>query len=270
MSTAGIEDADGLGDATFAYQWLASDGTTETDIQGATAASYTLVAADAGKSIKVQASFTDGGGTLETLTSAATTTVAATVPGAPRGLEVTSPDGREQELEVIWEAPVSDGGSAITRYRVQWKSGSKDYDGTATSTRQALVTDLASLPYPITELTNGVAYTVRVIAVNGVGAGAPSAEVTATPRDDQPAQATIDAEQFCGRSPAVRTAILEAVEGATATCVEADPTAEPPVDGSYETNITTSQLAGISSLRLEPKSGEFPPLHDSSLETSTD
>ena len=257
VSTAGIEDADGLGDATFAYQWLASDGTTETDIQGATAASYTLVAADAGKSIKVQASFTDGGGTLETLTSAATTTVAATVPGAPRGLEVTSPDGREQELEVIWEAPVSDGGSAITRYRVQWKSGSKDYDGTATSTRQALVTDLASLPYPITELTNGVAYTVRVIAVNGVGAGAPSAEVTATPRDDQPAQATIDAEQFCGRSPAVRTAILEAVEGATATCVEADPTAEPPVDGSYETNITTSQLAGISSLRLEPKSGEF-------------
>ena len=121
--TSGIADANGLG--AFSYQWIANDGsdrnisgatgasyvpvatddgTTETDIQGATAASYTLVAADAGKSIKVQASFTDGGGTLEALTSAATTTVAATVPGAPRGLEVTSPDGREQELEVIWEA----------------------------------------------------------------------------------------------------------------------------------------------------------------------
>ena len=74
-STADIEDADGLGSATFSFQWLASDGTTETDIQGATAASYTLVAADAGKSIEVRVSFTDGGGTLETLTSAATATV---------------------------------------------------------------------------------------------------------------------------------------------------------------------------------------------------
>ena len=74
-STADIEDADGLGSATFSYQWIASDGTTETDIQGATAASYTLVAADAGKSIEVRVSFTDGGGTLETLTSAATATV---------------------------------------------------------------------------------------------------------------------------------------------------------------------------------------------------
>ena len=53
-STADIEDADGLGGGTFSYQWLASDGTTESDIQGATAASYTLVAGDAGKSIKVR------------------------------------------------------------------------------------------------------------------------------------------------------------------------------------------------------------------------
>ena len=74
-STANIADADGLGSATFSYQWLASDGTTDADIQGATAASYTLVAADAGKSIKVRVSFTDGGGTLETLTSAATATI---------------------------------------------------------------------------------------------------------------------------------------------------------------------------------------------------
>ena len=76
-STADIEDADGLGGATFSYQWISNDVTadTESDIQGATAASYTLVGADAGKSIKVRVSFTDGGGTLETLTSAATATV---------------------------------------------------------------------------------------------------------------------------------------------------------------------------------------------------
>ena len=76
-STADIDDADGLGSATFSFQWIASDGTTDTDIQGATAASYTLVAADAGKTVKVRVSFTDGGGTLESLDSEPTAPVAA-------------------------------------------------------------------------------------------------------------------------------------------------------------------------------------------------
>ena len=89
-STAGIEDADGLGSATFSYQWISSDGTTDTDIQGATAASYTLVAGDAGKSIKVRVSFTDGGGTLETLTSAATAPVAAELPAVSIAAQTSS------------------------------------------------------------------------------------------------------------------------------------------------------------------------------------
>ena len=38
-STSGIADADGLDDARFAYQWLRND----TDIQGATAPTYTAV-----------------------------------------------------------------------------------------------------------------------------------------------------------------------------------------------------------------------------------
>ena len=37
-----IEDADGLTGATFSYQWVSSDGTTDTDIPGATSATYTL------------------------------------------------------------------------------------------------------------------------------------------------------------------------------------------------------------------------------------
>ena len=50
---------------------------------------------------------------------------------------------------------------------------------------------------------------------------------------------TIDAEQFCGRTPKIRAAILEAVPGATATCTEADATASPPVAGSYTTTLRT-------------------------------
>ena len=48
---------------------------TDTDINGATTSSYTVVAADAGKAIKVTVSFTDDAGNAETLTSAATAAV---------------------------------------------------------------------------------------------------------------------------------------------------------------------------------------------------
>ena len=39
-STDAIADADGLENATYAYQWLANDGDTDTDIAGATQGTY--------------------------------------------------------------------------------------------------------------------------------------------------------------------------------------------------------------------------------------
>ena len=75
-NTTGISDGDGLDNATFAYQWLADDA----EINGATASTYTLADADAGKAIKVRVSFTDDAGSEEELTSAATSAVAAAPP----------------------------------------------------------------------------------------------------------------------------------------------------------------------------------------------
>ena len=72
-STSGISDVDGLTNASFTYEWLADD----VDISGATTSSYTLVAANAGKAIKVTVSFTDDDGNEESVTSVATGTVAA-------------------------------------------------------------------------------------------------------------------------------------------------------------------------------------------------
>ena len=79
--TTGISDSDGLANATFTYQWLADDA----DITDATGSTYALVAADEGKTIKVQLSFTDDRGHQETLTSTATAAVAA-VASAPSPL----------------------------------------------------------------------------------------------------------------------------------------------------------------------------------------
>ena len=75
-----IADGNGIANATFAWQWIASDGTSDADIADATGAEYTLTSAEAGKTIKVRVTFTDDEGTEEILESAATVTVAS--PGA--------------------------------------------------------------------------------------------------------------------------------------------------------------------------------------------
>ena len=181
-SKSTIEDADGLENATYAWQWLSNDGTEDTAIAAATAATYTPTPADVGKTLKVRVTFTDDKGTQETLVSEATEVVAATVPSAPAGLAVATAEGRERELTVTWTAPDSNGGSEVTGYRVQWKSGTEAWDGSQTSTRQAVLSDPAATGHTIAALANGTAYTVRVLAVNAAGDGA-AAEAGATVQD---------------------------------------------------------------------------------------
>ena len=74
-------DANGLTSVSYTYQWIrvATDN-TETNISGATASTYTLVAADLGTTVKVTVSFTDDASNAETLTSAATAAVSANNP----------------------------------------------------------------------------------------------------------------------------------------------------------------------------------------------
>ena len=74
-SISDIEDGDGLDNATFAYQWVSNNGTADSDIKNATKSTYTLVPADADTTLKVRVTFTDDGGTQETLVSAATDAV---------------------------------------------------------------------------------------------------------------------------------------------------------------------------------------------------
>ena len=82
---SGISDPDGLTGASYLYQWIRTDGTTDTDIDGATQASYVVAAADEGNSIMVRVSFSDDDGSPETLLSEATVPVRPNFPatGAP-------------------------------------------------------------------------------------------------------------------------------------------------------------------------------------------
>ena len=78
--TATATDANGLPDAAdITYQWQRSDDQGNfANIANATAQTYTLGDADVGRTVRVQVSYTDGQGTAESVTSAATTAVTNT------------------------------------------------------------------------------------------------------------------------------------------------------------------------------------------------
>ena len=78
--TTGIRDPDGLTTANYMYQWIRVDGGTEAEISSANSSTYTLLAADLGKTIKVRVTFTDDASNAETRTSVATATVIAASP----------------------------------------------------------------------------------------------------------------------------------------------------------------------------------------------
>ena len=134
-----------------------------------------------------------------------------TAPGAP---SIGAPTAGDQSATVRWSAPSSDGGAAITGYRVRTFSGTvqvgspADVAGTATST-------------VIAGLTNGTQYTFDVAAVNSVGAGAfsdRSTSVTPTAGSTTPG-ITLHGSSFAANATAT-TLTLPAPSGARAGDVE--------------------------------------------------
>ena len=69
VDTSGIADGDGFYRATFSYQWISNNGSTDTDITDETNSTYVIKPWDLGNHIKVRVSFTDNWGNQETLTS---------------------------------------------------------------------------------------------------------------------------------------------------------------------------------------------------------
>ena len=136
--TTGIADDDGLDSAAFSYQWLAADA----EINGATASTYTLVAADAGKAIRVQVSFTDDAGNDEELTSAATGAVAA----RPNSLATGAPTilGTAQVGETLTadtSGIADEDGLTNASFAYQWQADGADISGATDSSYTLAVDD---------------------------------------------------------------------------------------------------------------------------------
>src|SRR5207253_2065039 len=90
--------------------------------------------------------------------ASATPVASTTAPGAPRDLGAVAGDAT---VALAWSPPSSDGGSAITNYKV--------YRGTISGQLSLLATLPNVLSYTDSAVTNGQTYYYKVTAVNAVG-----------------------------------------------------------------------------------------------------
>ena len=98
-----------------------------------------------------------------------------TVPTSPTKLTATAVS--LNEIMLSWNAPSSDGNSAITGYKIESKQDSDTYsvleDNTKSTTRS----------YTHSNLDSDTTYSYKVSAINSVGTSSPSNEVSSTPAD---------------------------------------------------------------------------------------
>ena len=129
--TSGIADANGLTNVSYSYQWIANEGNGDMNITGATDSTYTLLATDEGKTIKVSVSFTDDADNGEALISKATGAVAAAPNNRPTGEPTISGTAQVGQLLTAHTSGIADDdGLENVSYTYQWvrNDGNSDTD----------------------------------------------------------------------------------------------------------------------------------------------
>ncbi len=134
-----------------------SDGTST-----ATSATVTGLTNGVAYTFEVYAVNSNGTGPVSAASAPVTP---ATVPDAPTIGTATPGNAR---ATITWTAPVNNGGSAVTGYVITPSSGSPVTIGNVST-------------YTVTGLTNGIAYTFTVAAINTVGTGASASTASVTP-----------------------------------------------------------------------------------------
>ncbi len=142
-----------------------SSWTTFSHDASASTLSYVISGLTNGTSYDVRVSAVNTVGTSSA--SAASSATLGTTPSAPTVDSVTAGNA---QVTVAFTAPSSDGGSPVTSYEYSLDDGFSWVSAAPTSS-----------PIVVTGLTNGTTYSVKLRAVNDVGAGSANTAVSATP-----------------------------------------------------------------------------------------
>ena len=135
---SGIEDADGLTNVSYRYQWLAGGS----DIEDATSSSYLLTTGEQGQTIQVKVTFTDDADNQESLTSAETLEVAAKPNTAAAGEPTISGTPQVDETLTAGTSAISDeDGLDNVSYQYQWLRDDADIAGQTSSTYELVSAD---------------------------------------------------------------------------------------------------------------------------------
>ena len=209
--TSPIDDADGLTNVSFSYQWIAGGS----DIDGATGSTYTLTASEQGTTVQVRVTFTDDADNEETLTSGATGTVAAAAAQAnnPATGQPTV-DGTPQVGETLTAdtSPIDDAdGLTNVSFSYQWIAGGSDIDGATGST------------YTLTASEQGKIVQVRVTFTDDADneetltSGATGTVAAAAAQANNPAtgQPTVDGTPQVGQTLTADTSNISDLDGIT-------------------------------------------------------
>ena len=224
-----LMDTDGL-PSSFTYQWVRVDAdgmSNPADITDATAATYTLTAADAGKKIKVQVSFTDELSGVEERTSAAypssgTVTAASTTAPALLSVTVTSTPhkttdtygAREHiEFSMTFDAPVTVTGDPTFAFDLGGASTATYYAGSGTTTLR--FSHAVSGGSSGDRDTNGISWAENAIALNGGTIAGTDNAVAAVLT--HVAQSNLAAHKVDGRTTAVTPATVTVAVTSTPT-----------------------------------------------------
>jgi titin len=165
-------------DGGSTFKSRASSGTVSPIVITTVSSSAAVLVNGTSYDVQIRAVNAIGSGT----TTFSTAVTPRTVPGSPTSVSGIAGDA---QVSLVWSVPVSDGGSVITDYVVEFNDGDSwtmFADGTSTSASAT-----------VTGLTNGQAYAFRVSAINIVGTGTVSTVSTAVTPATTPSAPTITA-----------------------------------------------------------------------------
>ena len=200
---SGIDDADGLTNVSYSYQWLADDA----DIRD-TGSTYTLTDDDVGKVDQVcKATFTDNAGNEESLTSEATAEVTARPNSPATGAPTISGTVRAGDADGGHSGITDDGLTNVT-FSYQWLADDAD------------IQDATGSTYTLTDDDVGKAISVRATFTDNAGneesltSGA-TAEVEARPNSPATGAPTISGTAQAGETLTADTSGITDADGLT-------------------------------------------------------